>query len=173
MEKIDSFYTVPQGVEQIGYAAFDSNSHLKEVVLPNTVTEVKASFFNCVNLTKITVPPSVTVIDVDAFGIAFDMELDDWYRVPGFMIHGYAGTQAEQHAIKYRFDFYVLNQKGDNNHDDMVNAKDALIALQLSVGKIESTPGLLQVTDVNGDTVVNAKDALEILKKAVGKPACF
>ncbi len=176
-EKKDSYYSVPQGVEIIDESSFVVNPYLQEVELPNTVTTVEEfAFYICESLTNITIPGSVTQIDRGAFGWTYDWEAEAYVPIENYTIHGYAGTAAEAYSLKYAeygFTFDVLNQKGDNNHDNAVNAKDALIALQLAVNKIESTPGLVQVTDVNGDTVVNAKDALEILKKAVGKSTCF
>ena len=172
--KKDPFYSIPNGVKEIPLWSFADNAYLQEIVLPNTVNTVEEyAFYLCVSLTDVTVPVSVTQIGEYALGCSRDYETDKIYFLPDFTIHGYAGTVAEQYCLKDDLDFDVLNQKGDNNHDDTINAKDALVALQLAVNKIESTPGLLQVTDVNGDTHVNAKDALEILKKAVGKPACF
>ena len=172
--KTGNEYEIPKGVQKVRYWAFSGNPYLQRVVLPDTVTAVSEdSFYACETLTDVTVPASVSEIGEAAFGWSYDMEVDFYCRIPGFVMHGYAGTAAEQYCLKDDLDFDVLNQKGDNNHDDTINAKDALVALQLAVNKIESTPGLVQVTDVNGDTHVNAKDALEILKKAVGKPACF
>ncbi len=62
---------------------------------------------------------------------------------------------------------------GDINEDNVINAKDALTVLKISVGKETPTEKGKIVADVNKDGNINAKDALEILKKAVGKPACF
>ncbi len=167
-------YEIPRSVKELDYSSVSSNPYLKEVVVADTVTKIGGlAFIACENLVDVIIPPSVEEIGDSVFGGDFDQDLYDWPMVPGFMIHGYAGTYAETYTLLENLEFDILNKQGDNNHDDMVNAKDALIALQLSVNKLESTPGLVQVTDVNGDTVVNAKDALEILKKAVGKPACF
>ena len=62
---------------------------------------------------------------------------------------------------------------GDINEDNIINAKDALTVLKISVGKETPTEKGKLIADVNKDGNINAKDALEILKKAVGKPACF
>jgi hypothetical protein len=42
-------------------------SELRKVILPNNV-EIIESFYNCYNLTSLTIPESVTSIDPDAFG---------------------------------------------------------------------------------------------------------
>lgn len=62
---------------------------------------------------------------------------------------------------------------GDINSDDVINAKDALLALRIAVSKYEATEEELIAADVNKDEVINAKDALEMLKFAVGKPSCI
>ena len=67
---------------------------------------------------------------------------------------------------------------GDVNDDHTVNAKDALLALQVSVGKLYYIPNGFGGTngtnvpfeaDCSGDGIVNAEDALQILQIAVGK----
>ncbi len=60
---------------------------------------------------------------------------------------------------------------GDINQDGQINAKDALLALRMAVGKYEASEEQWWAGDVNEDGDVNAKDALEILKFAVGKPS--
>ena len=60
-------------------------------------------------------------------------------------------------------------KKGDLNKDGVVNAKDALSALKIGVGKEKLTETAKDLGDMNGDGKVNSKDALEILKKSVGK----
>ena len=60
---------------------------------------------------------------------------------------------------------------GDINGDDKVDAKDALLALRISVGKYTPTEDEKAVADVNKDEKVDAKDALEMLKYSVGKPS--
>lgn len=59
--------------------------------------------------------------------------------------------------------------RGDLNSDGKITAVDALLALQVSVGKIEITDRIMAVGDVNSDDKVNATDALIILQCAVGK----
>ena len=60
---------------------------------------------------------------------------------------------------------------GDIDGDTVINAKDALVALKVAVGKAKLTEVQKAVADVNKDGQINAKDALEILKYAVGKPS--
>ncbi len=62
---------------------------------------------------------------------------------------------------------------GDIDTDQVINAKDALVALKYAVGKQNLTPEQAIVADVTKDEVINAKDALDILKLSVGKIASF
>ena len=72
-------------------------------------------------------------------------------------------------------DVYITNTDaiplGDINGDTKIDAKDALILLKISVGKIHPTEEEKTAADVNKDGDINAKDALEMLKYAVGKPS--
>jgi hypothetical protein len=58
---------------------------------------------------------------------------------------------------------------GDINQDKSINAVDALLALQISVGKKVVTPPQMEAADVDGDGWITAKDGLLILKRAVGQ----
>lgn len=58
---------------------------------------------------------------------------------------------------------------GDVNADGDITAKDALLVLQHTVGKITLSPAAKIAAQVDKSTEINAKDALEILKFTVGK----
>lgn len=63
---------------------------------------------------------------------------------------------------------------GDPNDDKVIDAKDALVVLRITVGKIlDATDAQKTACDVDGDGVVGAKDALEILKHVVKKPSAL
>lgn len=68
------------------------------------------------------------------------------------------------------FDFDCL--WGDVNHDGLVNAKDATLVLQYSVGTNEGFFCEAKA-DVNGDGSINAKDATLILQHSVGTITVF
>ncbi|MFA5268450.1 MAG: hypothetical protein WC379_10810 [Methanoregula sp.] len=53
--------------------------------------------------------------------------------------------------------------KGDGDHDGKVTTKDALTALQMTIGKIHKT----MYYDMNGDGDINSNDVREILKLTV------
>lgn len=60
-------YTVKEGTEVIGYA-FSGAKNLKEIVLPDSVTEISVcAFEDCYTLEKLDLPESLTKIDPTAF----------------------------------------------------------------------------------------------------------
>lgn len=67
----------------------------------------------------------------------------------------------------------IVAPLGDANEDGVVNAKDAFLTIQHSVGKRTLTEKQMQLAEVTGDGEINAKDALEILKYSVEKIQLF
>ena len=62
---------------------------------------------------------------------------------------------------------------GDINGDGVIDAQDALLALQAAVGKYTPTAYEQKAGDVNADGTLDASDALLILQKAVDKIQAF
>ena len=59
---------LPEGFETIGYAAFQDNEMLEEIVMPETITHIcDDAFKNCTKLKEVHVPPSVKKIGYRAF----------------------------------------------------------------------------------------------------------
>ncbi len=64
----DSF-TIPNGVTRIAQNAFSQNSHIKEVIISDTVESIDIdAFLQCVDLERITIPGNVKNIGSGAFG---------------------------------------------------------------------------------------------------------
>ena len=63
----------------------------------------------------------------------------------------------------------IKGELGDVNLDGSVNSQDALLILQVSVGKCQNPDQLKQTTDINGNQSTEAADALEVLKHIVHK----
>ena len=65
--KQDSVYKIPDGVTEIGVAAFKDCS-LRKIFVPDSVTVINDyAFFGCSNIVEITVPESVVYIGTCAF----------------------------------------------------------------------------------------------------------
>lgn len=65
---VRSAYAVPEGVEEIDYAAFEGNASLTEVTFPDSLTRIgTAAFKDCTALTKVDMPDHVRAIDDAAF----------------------------------------------------------------------------------------------------------
>lgn len=74
-------------------------------------------------------------------------------------------------AGKYEYDnSFVL---GDVDNDGAFGVKDALMVLQIGVGKIQPTEAQKSAADVDGDGVCGVKDALLILQYGTGKIDSF
>jgi hypothetical protein len=68
MGKLESSYTIPDSVVNIGNEVFSLCDRLTSITIPNSVTNIgDNSFANCVRLTSITIPNSVTCIGFGAF----------------------------------------------------------------------------------------------------------
>lgn len=60
--------TIPEGVTEIGYAAFASCVALKEVKLPSTLKKLGAgAFWGCTSLEKVVIPAGVTALEDQMF----------------------------------------------------------------------------------------------------------
>ncbi len=140
-------------VVEIGEKAFANHNRIKQVTIPNYVTKIAEDAFEYCDKNLIIFCGANSAAELYA-------------RKKGFKIENFVSAE-----IVTSTDAFAL---GDLNKDTMINAKDALLVLQIAVQKYQpSAPAQVVAGDVNKDEKANAKDALEILKKAVGKPACF
>lgn len=174
---------LPSTLQEIGSRAFYVCGKLTEVELPEGVTKVSSSaFYACDNLKKINFPkssnglslslPQGAIVEIPA-EVQDIPYTKDWENAT---FHVTDGSFALEYAQTFGIDYQVVGKAaqlnpGDVNNDIKIDAKDALLVLKISVGKIAPTQGQNAAADVNKDGQINAKDALEILKYAVGKPS--
>ncbi len=124
--KKSTSYTIPDGVNSIGYYAFGISKILTSVIIPDSVTSIgvwafknctaltsvsignnvkeilAAAFIGCTSLKSVTLPESVQVIEEDALGYNYGE------KISGFTIFGYKGSAAEKYAKENGFTFTAL-----------------------------------------------------------------
>lgn len=75
MNKRDTAFVVPEGVETIGKYAFYNNRKLESIVLSEGVTQIQNNAFeHTFSLADITIPKTLTRVDSDAFTDSLKME---------------------------------------------------------------------------------------------------
>lgn len=132
--------------------------------VPDTVTTIgPGAFFECFNLKQLIILGNSVSIDSNAFG------------KQAITLYGISGSVTQQYANEHAIPFADIEKVtlGNPNGDNAINAKDALLVLKISVGKLVSFTQQQTAADANKDGDINAKDALEVLKYAVGKPSCL
>ena len=65
--KVESSVEIPECIKIIGDLAFHNKTMIKNIIIPNTVEEIKTSFNYCSGLTSITIPNSVEKISSMCF----------------------------------------------------------------------------------------------------------
>ena len=93
--------TIPSYIEglpvtAISSSAFSSNSTLKSVTLPSTLTTIGYMAFARTGLSAVTIPDTVTTIGLRVFGYVYDSS--SYTPVTPFTITGYVDTAAEEYA---------------------------------------------------------------------------
>ncbi|MBQ1463242.1 MAG: leucine-rich repeat protein [Ruminococcus sp.] len=96
---------LPQGMTEIGGAAFMSCSSLENITIPDGVMMIGQSAFMGTAIMKVRIPSSVRLIDYCAFG--YD---DNEAAVPGFTIVGEPGSAAEVYSTDKDADYGYKNE---------------------------------------------------------------
>ena len=101
--------TLSYGLQTIGYEAFQDCDSLQEITIPNSVTEIKSSgwyptFADCDNLMAVRIPNSVAIIGDSLL-----------YKSNNAAIYGYAGSAAEDNAVKNKYPFIELPAVSSTN----------------------------------------------------------
>ena len=95
--------SIPDSVTSIGYYAFYGCSSLTSVSIPDSVSFIgEQAFSYCTSLTSVSIPASVSSIGSHAFGFYY---VNGYQPVPGFIIYGDHGSEAERYAAENGFGF--------------------------------------------------------------------
>ena len=164
--------TVKDGTKGISADAFNGQSEITEVKLPNTVTNIgNYAFFGCEQLKEIEIPQSVTDIGYMALGyLGFGEKVED------FTIYGALNSEAQKYAKRNGFIFieaepdYTL---GDVDESGTVDISDLRLVLRAVCEKTELTDNQKLAADVEKDNDVNIQDLRKILRYVCRKIDSF
>ena len=146
---------IPEGVEYINDYAFFECTHMTSYVIPSTVKEIGPGALQSSKYGMyIKIPSSVTNIADDALGDYGSRSL----------VYGSTGSAAENFANISGAEFIELNDVvyGDVDGDGVVTVSDYASAESYSVGSIELNGNAQVVGDMNGDCIIDAFDAAAI-----------
>lgn len=118
----DTVVDVKDGTKGIAAFAFDGYQNLKEINIPNRVTNIgEFAFYDCGAMTSVVIPASVTEIGQMALGYRasengtrFEDESEFYNvsgyceKIPDFMIYGVEGSAAQTYAQGNGFEFTAL-----------------------------------------------------------------
>ncbi len=135
--KIDSEYTIPNGIVNIAPNAFSGAENLKSVVMADTVKNIGAhAFENCINLENVTLNRYIINIYLNAFygcdslkyiyipsdsasfdesGLGFDQNGD---LIDNFTIFGYDNSLSQNYATNNGFSFVSVKDNPNSTTDE-------------------------------------------------------
>ena len=115
-------YTIPDGVEEIGYDSFGECMLLTSVEIPDSVVCIdEYAFNNCHSLTYIDIPNSVTSIPHNAFASCISLTsavipvnlnritYTAFSNCPNLKVYGYTGSYAESCSKAYNIPFVPID----------------------------------------------------------------
>lgn len=164
---IDSSYEISgkkYSVTVINESAFEGNTDIESLVLPETLRSVeKYAFYNCTSLKSVTVLSKNATIGELAFGYYYISRGQDG-KVEGFKLTGYRDTASEIYATENDIDFKFIPVFGDINGDGRLNADDIVIMKKsLLSGTFD------EAFDLNKDSAVNIIDLVRLKRLIADK----
>ena len=142
-------FEIPEGTEIISRGAFYWNSHIRQIHIPETLTEIKpAAISGCSSMKELEIPATVT--SIGAFSLGFNMTenqqvfvlttgglsylkqyMTDYLETihdSTFTIYGEAGSEAESYATTYEVAFIEesLDPLYEVSFENVANPIDSL-----------------------------------------------
>ncbi len=106
--------TIPEGVQRVEWMAFAACENLTEITIPKTVFSIEHSTFNgCSSLSSAKILNPYTEIENGAFSALH----------PSFILHGYTGSTAEEHAANNQLTFHSLGEIPEELADVLVSGQ--------------------------------------------------
>lgn len=165
--KVAVLNNLPDSLEYIGSHAFYNCHSLSSVILGSNIKTIgNRAFESCDLLKEVTIPQNVTEIDEYAFGYKSVNYKD--IPVDSFTIKGYDGTEAERYANANEHITFVslgtARKIGDVDGNGSINISD-VTAIQRHIAELDVLTGdALIAADTNGDGVVDITDATHLQK---------
>ena len=179
---------VKKGTESISPSAFESQSNLVGVSIPEGVQSVgQFAFVYCPELRSVSLPSSLFKIGIGAFGyVANPKNPSKYVKVDGFTVYGYIDSGAQKYAESGKFAFVPISETGDplclgdvdeDGDTSIVDAtwiQRANVQMQIPIAEIV----MLTCGDVDGDgeatvidaTLVQRYDSYLATPYPIGKP---
>ena len=158
---------LPDGLTSIGDYAFYGCDHVEKILISKTISAIGAgAFYGCAALKEITFAGNAPEqVGMAAFSgvtamVVYPENNATWNAE---VMQNYGGSLTWKPAEGND------HQLGDVNHDGKINAKDATLILQKSVGVLKDSAKFCEdCAEVSGDGKLNAKDSTLILQFSVG-----
>lgn len=119
-------------VTEIGEEAFMSCKSLTKVTIPDSVTTIDIfAFFSCPLLKEIIIPDSVTSVSRDAFGSAWEDNQPDGVIYVGRVLYSYKGEMPENTGISIKSGTVSISDWALNGFENLVSITlpDGLISI--------------------------------------------
>lgn len=122
--------TFMDGIERIPNNCCGGDLQLTDVSIPESVTVIDSeAFFNCQALRRIVIPASVTNISSDVFSMPDPDGKYSWstMTIPNLHLYGESGSEAQRYANAYSIKFYPVSSSQITAEDGETKAYENLL----------------------------------------------
>ncbi len=147
-------------VVSIARSAFEANTKITNVIIPQGVTSVgKFAFYYCTNLTSVTLPSDTLLIDNYAFDGCKNLK----YTFFAASQEKYNGVAVgENNGYLTNSEIYFINGTvvGDFNGDGIISSTDIVVFKKLLLRNANNNSAFAAKGDVNTDGVLDVRDLI-------------